>query len=130
MIIPKPKHLGPEYAAQFSDQSVADAYVNYPPYSEEVFRVLDWLIQDEPRIVLDIGCGTGDVARMLAPLVERIDAVDPSAAMIEVGRACKDGDEMPEHQVGLPERGGISYTIPVTTSSCVAQAFTGWIGTR
>lgn len=62
MTIPKPKHLGPEYADQFKDQSVADAYVNYPPYSDEVFEVLDDLIQDEPRIVLDIGCGTGGAA--------------------------------------------------------------------
>jgi SAM-dependent methyltransferase len=90
--IPKPKHLGPEYAAQFKDRSVADAYVNYPPYAAEVFQVLDGLIQDEPRIVLDVGCGTGDVARPLAALVERVDAVDPSAAMIEVGRARAGGD--------------------------------------
>ena len=92
MTIPKPKHLGPEYADQFKDQSVADAYVNYPPYSDEVFEVLDGLIQDEPRIVLDIGCGTGDVARPLAPLVERVDAVDQSAAMIEIGRSRESGD--------------------------------------
>ena len=85
--IPKPKHLGPEYAAQFKDRSVADAYVNYPPYAAEVFQVLDGLMLDEPRIVLDMGCGTGDVARPLAALVERVDAVDPSAAMLEVGRA-------------------------------------------
>lgn len=92
MAIPKPKHLGPEDAAQFRDQSVAAAYVNYPPYSAEVFRVLERLIQDEPRIVLDVGCGTGDVARPLAALVEHVDAVDPSASMIEVGRAREGGD--------------------------------------
>ena len=87
MPIPKPKHLGPEYAAQFKDRSVAAAYVNYPPYAPEVCQVLAGLIQDEPRVVLDMGCGTGDVARTLAAFVERVDAVDPSAAMIEVGRA-------------------------------------------
>ena len=90
--IPKPKHLAPEYAAQFKDRSVADAYVNYPPYAPEVFQVLDGLIQNERRVVLDMGCGTGDVARPLAALVERVDAVDPSAAMIEVGRARAGGD--------------------------------------
>ncbi len=58
MAIPKPKHLGTEYADQFKDRSVADAYVNYPPYAAEVFQVLDGLIQDEPGIVLDVGCGT------------------------------------------------------------------------
>ena len=94
MTIPKPKHLGPEYAAQFKDRSVADAYVNYPPYSVEVFEVLDGLIEDEPRIVLDIGCGTGELARPLAPLVEHVDAVDQSAAMIEIGKA-RDGGDRP-----------------------------------
>lgn len=92
MTIPKPKHLGPEYADQFKDRSVADAYVNYPPYPAEVFEVLDSLIRGTPRIVLDIGCGTGDVARPLAPLVERVDAVDQSAAMIEIGRSREGGD--------------------------------------
>ena len=92
MTIPKPKHLAPEYADQFRDRSVAEAYVNYPPYAAEVFQVLDGLIQDEPRIVLDVGCGTGDVARPLATFVERVDAVDPAAAMIEVGRSRDAGD--------------------------------------
>ena len=87
MIDPKPKHLGPEYADQFKDRSVAGAYVNYPPYSGEVFEVLDGLIRDKPRIVLDIGCGTGDVARPLASLVDRVDAVDQSMSMIEIGRS-------------------------------------------
>lgn len=93
MTIPKPKHLGPAYADQFKDRSVAEAYVNYPPYAPELFQVLAGLIQDEPRIVLDMGCGTGDVARPLADLVERVDAVDPSAAMLEVGRSREGGDQ-------------------------------------
>ncbi len=93
LIIPKPKHLGPEYADQFKDKSVAGAYVNYPPYSDEVFEVLDGLIHDEPRVVLDIGCGTGDVARPLAARVDRVDAVDQSAAMIEIGRSRPGGDQ-------------------------------------
>ena len=92
MTIPKPKHLGPDYADQFKDQSVADAYVNYPPYPAEVFEVLESLIQDAPRIVLDLGCGTGDVARPLAAHVDLVDAVDQSAAMIEIGRSRDEGD--------------------------------------
>ena len=71
---------------------MADAYINYPPYPTEVFQVLEGLIQDEPRIVLDIGCGTGDLARPLSTFAERVDAVDPSAAMIEIGRSRDHGD--------------------------------------
>ena len=92
MIIPKPKHLGPEYADQFRDESIVDAYVNYPPYSAEVFEVLDGLIRDEPRTALDMGCGTGEVARPLAGYVDRVDAVDQSKAMIRIGR-CRDGGD-------------------------------------
>ena len=92
MTIPKPKHLGPEYADQFKDRSVANAYVNFPPYSSEVFQVLTGLIRDEPSIVLDIGCGTGDVARPLSAFAERVDAVDQSEAMIEIGGAREGGD--------------------------------------
>ena len=94
MTIPKPKHLGPDYADQFKDKSVADAYVNYPPYPAEVFQVLSGLMRDKPRIVLDIGCGTGDVARLLAAFADRVDAVDQSQAMIEVGR-CQNGGDQP-----------------------------------
>ena len=104
MTISKPKHLGPEYADQFKDESVAGAYVNYPPYTAEVFEVLEGLIRDEPRIVLDIGCGTGDVARPLAALVDHVDAVDQSAAMIEIGRT-REGGDRPNISWGLPERG-------------------------
>ncbi len=94
MSIPKPKHLGPEYAEHFKDRSVVDAYVNYPPYSAEVFEVLTGLMPHEPRIVLDIGCGTGEVARPLAAFVDKVDAVDPSASMVEIGRS-RDGGDRP-----------------------------------
>ena len=94
MTIPKPKHLKPVYAEQFNDQSVADAYVNYQPYSTEVFEVLESLIQGSPCYVLDIGCGTGELARPLARIADRVDAVDQSAAMIEIGRT-RDGGDRP-----------------------------------
>ena len=93
MSIPKPKHLRPEYAEQFNDQSVVDAYVNYPPYSTEVFSLLQSLLQDGPQDVLDVGCGTGELARPLAALVDHVDAVDQSAAMIEIGRTRDGGDQ-------------------------------------
>lgn len=42
--------------------------------------------------MLDIGCGTGFIARRFAPLVDRLDAVDISAAMIEEARRLPGGD--------------------------------------
>src|SRR6266487_724269 len=61
------------------------AYPSRPPYAHAAIEFLSELTTD-PRRVLDIGCGTGDIARRLAPLVDRVDAVDFSAGMIEIGR--------------------------------------------
>ncbi len=85
-MLPKPTHLGPEYAAQFADPSVASAYRHRPPYPAAVFDILAELVVDEPRSVLDVGCGRGEIARPLVTHVDLVDAVDPSAAMIAHGR--------------------------------------------
>ena len=89
---PKPAHLALEYGAQFRDQSVADAYGYRPPYPPATVDLLAALLVDEPRVVLDAGCGRGELARPLARLADRVDAVDPSAAMIEHGRALPGGN--------------------------------------
>lgn len=88
---PKPPHLGAEYGAQFQDQTIADAYVHRPPYPDETFDILIGLLPPGGGTVLDLGCGTGDVARPLARRVARLDAVDPSAAMIGRGLALPGG---------------------------------------
>ncbi len=89
---PKPKGLSPEYGAQFGDAAIVAAYPSRPPYTEGVFSTLTDLIGNGPRTVLDLGCGTGDLARRLAPLVERVDAVDLSAGMIALGKTLPGGD--------------------------------------
>ncbi len=88
----KPAHLSEERAAAFQQPSVAAAYPSRPPYPAETFTILASLITDAPRNVLDVGCGTGDIARHLVGLVERVDAVDFSAKMIEVGKSLLGGD--------------------------------------
>lgn len=89
---PKPEHLRPEYGSQFSDQSVVDHYHLRPPYPDTVFTFLAGLVTGTPRVVLDIGTGTGEIARQLAPLVDRVDAVDLSSAMIERARRMPGGN--------------------------------------
>ncbi len=89
---PKPAHLAPEYGAQFQDGSVAAAYPSRPPYPAATFVALANLIGEGPRIVLDVGCGTGDIARRLAPLMGRVEAIDASAAMLERGCGQQGGD--------------------------------------
>jgi SAM-dependent methyltransferase len=90
---PKPDHLGPDYGAQFADTSVVGAYRHRPPYPAEVFDILASLIGDEPGAVLDLGTGTGEIARGLLGRAERIDAVEPAVEMIAAGRRLPGGDD-------------------------------------
>jgi trans-aconitate methyltransferase len=91
-MLPRPAHLTPDNAARFKDQSVVEFYPLRLPYPSEVFDILADLIMDEPRAVLDVGTGTGDIARGLVRRVERVDAVDFSPAMIAKGKTLLDGD--------------------------------------
>lgn len=81
-----------ELGRVFADAEVAALYRYRAPYPREVFEILQGLVVG-PRNVLDAGAGTGALARELAPLVARVDAVDPSAAMIAAGRALPGGDD-------------------------------------
>ena len=90
----KPKQWSAEYASIFQDASVVAAYQYRPTYPPELFTFLSRLIPTttSPRRVLDAGCGTGFIARFLAPLVEHIDAIDISDAMIEAAKLLDGGD--------------------------------------
>jgi SAM-dependent methyltransferase len=88
----RPEYLGEPFSTAFQDASVAERYHLRGPYPDELFDFLDDLIAGERRVVLDIGCGTGDIARPMAERVERVDAVDFSAAMIARGRELPGGD--------------------------------------
>ncbi len=88
---PKPSHLGLKYAEQFKDMSIAEVYQHRPPYSDEAIGTLISLMTGEPRTILDVGCGTGDLARRLVSEVERVDAVDFSRAMLDKARMLPEG---------------------------------------
>jgi len=91
-MISRPESLGEQYAARFQNQSVVDRYHLRPTYPPEIFTLLNALVVDEPRTVLDVGCGTGNVARPLANSVERVDAVDRSLPMLARARTLPGGD--------------------------------------
>jgi SAM-dependent methyltransferase len=86
VVIPKPAHLGPQYGSQFDDDAVAHAYDTRPPYPPESFDILETLMAPGRRTVLDLGCGTGDVALGLLDRADRVDALDASVAMLRVAQ--------------------------------------------
>lgn len=75
----------PRRGQAFDDLDVARAYANRAPYPAEL---LDRLAKLAPRcgLALDLGCGPGKLARPLAERFAHVDAVDPAAPMIAVGR--------------------------------------------
>ena len=96
---PKPENFASYYAEAFKNQQVVDAYRYRPPYPQEVFTILASLIVDQPKAVLDVGSGSGDIARPLVELVERIDAVDFSQSMIERGKQLPNGSNPQLHWI-------------------------------
>ena len=79
------------YAARFKQRSMADTYELRPPYPDETFSILLGLLAEPHGSVLDVGCGTGRIARSLADHVAGVDAVDFSGEMIRVGRSLDRG---------------------------------------
>lgn len=93
-MLQKPAYLGRQFGDVFQDASVAAAYRFRAPYPPETFAILSRLLADEPpHAVLDVGAGRGDIARELLPYADRVDALDPSPAMIALGRTLPGGDD-------------------------------------
>ena len=96
---PKPKHLGPEYGAQFQDAAVAAVYRKRPPYPPELFDLICALLPQPARArVLELGAGTGEVAIPLSARVARLDAVEISAPMLAVAASQSGQERVHWHQ--------------------------------
>ncbi len=95
----KPPGFAEKYATAFQESSVADAYQYRPTYPPATFEILNTLITDTPRRILDVGCGTGALARHLTLIADAIDAVDFSPAMIERGKQLPNGDNSRIHWI-------------------------------
>lgn len=76
----------------FRNVDVARAYRQRASYHKETFTILESLLV-EPRAVLDLGAGSGALAREMLRFASRVDAVDPSAAMIDEGRRLPQGSD-------------------------------------
>ena len=106
-----------QLAAVFGHAGVADAYRHRPPYPPEVFDILERIIADRPRRVLDLGAGDGALARPLAARVDHVDALDISAAMVEAGRR-RPGGGRPNLRwiVGAAETAGLGGPYALVTA--------------
>jgi SAM-dependent methyltransferase len=89
----RPEFWGARHSERFADASVIAAYRYRPPYPDVLIDRLVTLITEEPRAVLDVGCGPGNLARPLLRRVARVDAVDISPGMIALGRTLPGGDD-------------------------------------
>ncbi len=86
----RPRHLADEYASQWETPEMAAVYDFRPPYPGALFDDLSARAR-HGYPVLDIGAGTGSIARPLAARGVSVDAVERSAAMIEQGKAASAG---------------------------------------
>ena len=71
--------------AEFLDEDVARAYAHRTDYPPALHARLLELTPGRGRL-LDLGCGPGKLGRGLAAQFEEVLAVDPSAAMLRLGR--------------------------------------------
>lgn len=71
---------------QYLDPRIVQLYdpLNPPDETTELFAQL---LADRPRRVLDLGCGTGLLARRLAREGHAVTGADPAAPMLDVARA-------------------------------------------
>ncbi len=74
----KPAQLTAENAAAFQESAVVALYHLRLPYPPEVFEILSGLIRGSLLAGLDVGTGTGELARPLAARLDHVDAVDLS----------------------------------------------------
>jgi SAM-dependent methyltransferase len=89
----RPANWSEENAAAFQLADVVAHYHLRAPYPLTLAPFLLTLGRPARGAVLDLGCGTGDIARRLAPDVARVDAVDVSRPMLDRARALPGGDD-------------------------------------
>ena len=89
---PKPAHLTKHNAETFQLANVVANYDLRTPYPAALAERLRQLMPPGAGKVVELGCGTGEIARMLAPHAERVDAIDVSALMLDKARTLPGGD--------------------------------------
>ena len=73
----------------FESIEVAEHYKYRPDYPSELFAKL-YELSAHHRRALDLGCGTGKVARRICELFDSVTAVDASASMLSAAKELED----------------------------------------
>ena len=119
------EHLAAEYAAQFGDEEVAAAYRYRPPYPAEAFAIVERLLGPRPRVVLELGAGTGDFTVGLAPLVDSLVAGRRRGRGVPLARLAPGGAAHREKpgsgRSSHPDRAGPGRDAPVGEGSAHAH---------
>ncbi|MFZ1687318.1 MAG: class I SAM-dependent methyltransferase, partial [Flavobacteriales bacterium] len=67
----------------------------------EYFDIVPTGLLTKDTVVLDLGCGSGRWTRYMSPLVGKVEAVDPSAAVLHAARANADLQNVRWSQAGV-----------------------------
>lgn len=81
-----------------------DELVTREDHEGHVPALLDRLLSPRPRLVVEFGCGTGRVTRMLAPRADKVLAFDGAAPMIAFA---KDAIRLPNVTFGVGDNGSV-----------------------
>lgn len=73
----------------FESIEVANFYKYRPDYPDELFFKL-YELSPQHRSALDLGCGTGKVARRMCEVFDSVTALDASASMLSVAQKLQD----------------------------------------
>ena len=83
----KPSHFNARNASRFQQKSIVSNYDYRLPYNQDIFQKMHSIILEKTGLkdikVLDIGTGTGEIAKNFSKYGNHIDAVDFSPLMIE-----------------------------------------------
>lgn len=88
----RPAHWSEHNASAFQLAGVVENYHLRAPYPSSLAPFLSSLAAPRGGRVLELGCGTGEITRILALHTERIDAIDVSRLMIEKARTMPGAD--------------------------------------
>lgn len=90
-------------------------------YQGNILQTLERMCALKDLDVIDLGAGTGRLARLLAPCVRSIKAYDASAHMLEMARAALQGMGLANWQVGVADHRQVPEP-----DACVDLVVSGW----